>query len=75
MKRNIYSFNRLSIKKTIVIADTTMLAIKGVFLKPFPKNMDIKSIEKIVCTPEDKTDNILQSCLCSNISLILLTKN
>ncbi len=75
MKKNMYYFNRLRIQKTIVIADTTKLAIKGAFLRPFPEFMDIKSIENIVCTPEDKTDNILHSCLSSNISLILITKN
>ena len=75
MKKNISYFNRLSVKKTIVIADTTMLAIKGVFLKPFPKFIDVNSLEDIVCEPEDKTDNILHSCLSSDISLILITNN
>lgn len=75
MKKNTYSFNRLCLKKSLVVTDTTMLAIKGVFLRPFPKLFDLKSLERIVCVPEDKTDHILHSCLSSDVALILITKN
>jgi hypothetical protein len=75
MNKNIFYYNPLSDKKSFVIADTTMLAVKGAYLKPFPKFIDIDTMEQIVCEPRDRTDYILQSCLSSNIALILITTN
>ena len=75
MKKDIFYFNPLSLKKSLVIADTTMLAMRGASLKPFPKFIDTDTMEQIVWEPGDKTDNILQSCLSHNVALILITNN
>jgi hypothetical protein len=75
MKKDIYYFNPISVKKSLVIADTTKLATRGVFLKPLPKFYKHFKIDQIFFGPGDRTGNILKSCLRSNIALILVTNN
>lgn len=75
MKKDIYYFNPVSVNNSLVIVDTTMLIKKGSSLKPFPKSIDTGTMEQIVCEPGDRTDNILHSCLSSNVALILITNN
>jgi hypothetical protein len=75
MKKDTFYFNPINLKKSLVIADTTKLAMRGAFLKPFPKFIDSDTIEQIVWEPGDKTDNILQACLRNGVALILITNN
>jgi len=75
MGKIIYCFNPLSVNKSLIIADTTMLARNGVFLKPFPEFIDTETIAQIACEPENRIGNQLMICLISNVALILVTNN
>ncbi len=75
MKKNIYYFNRLIVRKSIIISESSTLGNKGVFLKPFPMFTDGDIIRQMVCEPWDRTGNRLKSCIRSGVSLILVTGN